>query len=1361
MKNFILNIMLVCSALTLSAQSVDLSKIPGYVDPTGSNTCFDYMGAVSFTPRYSFVSSYTGSSPAGWDGRLLNPSARRLYGFTVPLVGDLNGDGYPEIVAIGITDSQSGLNATSRYIYIYNGQTGKELSRFTLPTTWNNRANYYHGSPSQLALVDVDRDGTKEIIVATGSSSDATYGKRLIAYSVNKTNFQLTEKWISSERYNTPYAVSNNTFFKAIPQVVDLDGDGIPEIVVYNKVYNAVNGQLLLTLETLDTTTNGSEAYVGRDPSASVGDGQINFNYVYDMDLDGIYDIVAGGKVYKITKENGVWKYTIRRMTGVPDGRTGVADINGDGIPDVVSVTRADATKIDITVWNPGYFKLDASGNIVEDTGVPSIIAQYKGFPLRDPAVGNNSHVYIGDIDGRETTYNGKTYRFPEIAVLGGKLNYGTLGTANVYPGISGFPTSGSGSSGIQGVLTALTFDPTATSTASKLKLSFALEHDDNSGNTGFTMFDFDNDGTQEICYRDQETIRIIKASTPYVKLKDTNATLFNYPCRSYTGFEYPVIADLDNDASVDMVVTGNNQSGNDDYAFLYAISTGGDKFTPALKVWNQFMYDPFKINEDLTTPIGKAPNRLAKEYTFTKIIRNDLGVITKKIENYKPFNGTLTQAAKFQLNNTNEFEPVVFLTEAYIVQKGESANDAKKPIITTSGGKNYINIWVGNRATAKTDISPNTPIAIYKNGVSKTIYKKVTLASLGVTTPIKAGDEPVMVSIEVDVVSGFFVLRLGDDSRYNASNQVTEWKWGTNTPNIQDATNFVGTATRAFRDCSWTDQEVKVGKLALTNDAYTMQEFKTKLNLQILNNDLLPDDFVGGFDGASPSITITSMPKGGILTTSGSIDIENETNTIKVDYQSTNSQILTEGIDMFTYQITYKDATSSQTLTQTANVYLYILQNQANGFTACVGDNFTVRPKQLPIGTQFYWYNQDGTQIGSDPKPEHVISSINGVTHLKVKPIVPSTNSSYGLVNFPIGDLSVQTIAIGTTLQWTGNVNSDWYNPLNWKEKGTGSTIYTPSNCVDIEIPKVATNYPVLDEGSSANNVSLADRAMIKNVHMLNCSSVDWSFSAKSTETNKWLSLVSPLSNMYSGDYIILDTQGKEIYKSAYLLFYQDEDPDRQVVVADNEMTRPFAKIGVPLSLNKPFFLYIDAKYFQSLDAKYKFPTGKTTFTYRKNNVIGAPVREEQSQETLTRAANNKEKFSLFEASGFNSTDGSLTISYTRGRVLYVANPYPAMLNIDDFVLANSNVLELSHRVWDGNGDGKGNFIEIKRSVSAAPTLAIKKDAVFNTAVAGGTTMVAPFQGFFVKLKAGVNYPVTLKFLPSQTSVNTIDYTY
>ncbi len=127
-----------------------------------------------------------------------------------------------------------------------------------------------------------------------------------------------------------------------------------------------------------------------------------------------------------------------------------------------------------------------------------------------------------------------------------------------------------------------------------QLKLLYSLPTTDKSGYTGITMFDFNQDGKQELVYRDETELRVLEGAT--------GKTLAAYPIKSGTAMEYPVIADVDKDGHADILVNGY-QSNNPFDNRVYCFESGGTPWAPARSVWNQYGYNVTNVNDDLTIP--------------------------------------------------------------------------------------------------------------------------------------------------------------------------------------------------------------------------------------------------------------------------------------------------------------------------------------------------------------------------------------------------------------------------------------------------------------------------------------------------------------------------------------------------------------------------------------------------------------------------------------------------------------------------------------------------------------------------------------------------------------------------------------
>ncbi|MDR3260828.1 MAG: right-handed parallel beta-helix repeat-containing protein, partial [Tannerella sp.] len=1377
--------------------------LPGYIDTESSDlgACYDYMGSVEFTKSFRFIGSYTGATkPANWSGDKINPDTHRLYGFSITLVGDLDHDGYPEIVGLGRQDGNNGsYDLNARYLYIYDGRSGKELSRFNLDMetgSTNFTIGGWHSAPSNMALIDSDRDGNIEVIMAFPSApSSSAFANKVVSYELKKlpapatavvtndpnnknevhnvgSHYSISLKWFASASNHPQYNIGATSYNKPIPQVVDFDFDGNAEVLVYNKIYDARTGILKVTLGTLGS----SGTYVGGDVSGIASEDEtIPFSYIYDLDLDGKYDVAAGGKVYydfDFSQANNSDRYKVLDgPSEIQDGRTGVADINGDGIPDIVVINRATSTaRLNMFVWNPDFLRLDGNGNAVPNTGTkaPKILASRDLF-FAQPDEGSNSYVYIGDIDGREqTTADGKTYRLPEIAVLAGRYTFGN-DLLGVHPNVVGLGIPSTGNStaaGSEGVIAAFTWDATPGLEApNRLKMSFVLGHEDTSGNTGFTMFDFDNDGMQEICYRDEQNLRIIKASKPYITASETEETspgviLFRQMgIQSYTGFEYPVIADIDGDASAEIVVIGGNNSGSNAYGYIYAVGNGsGDKFAPALPVWNQFMYDPFKITADsLTTPRGKAPNRLDPIYNrMIREIKDANNNITKVIEKANPFNGTLIQSSYINGNTLPIYEPIVFLTGVYI-SPSDDPDMNKRPRITEASGKSYIEITIGNRSEVKTSVSANLPVAIYTGNVIShatrdTVMRLEDLFLANTTTPLGesftiAPNTSFRVWIPVKDPDEMYIVRLGDSSdefgwHFGYNGGVSGMSYG-----CEEFNQGTGLAARAFRDCNWCDQTVRAAKFNVFSDRYTVQEFKS-VEMNILANDILPD-----MPAANDNYYLTNLvladthietpPKAGYLAFNGKSGVAN-----RVTYHHVDSVPLTAAIDSFRYKLTFWNPQENAYITKRTWVYIYVLESATYGFSACYGERARIEIRDLPQEVGFDWYKTHESAELIETGRIHNTAAMKGDSTYWLKPVMTGvTDERYQLFDFPRGELTVslatRTQGATATMQWTGLFGANWRDSRNWVEVKTenGYTYTTPVHwppnaCVDVIIPSNTEYYPELIDSVACRNITFKDRAMLKNPHVLKYDSAQVEIKLKPSERDRFVMWSAPLLNMYSGDYHFKDAiSSRPRWGDVYINYFQQTRPGGGTA-APLVFTSSFGQLAEPLGLGKTFNLKVTSTT-ATKDQRLVFPQKSASYT-ADNGVSYPTVRTADAGKFITEGQNpylrSDTTFALPVA---NPNAGSSLIQ--------VVNPYLAYLSFAQFRAGNSGDIHNGYYLW--NGDVNASFTVINTNGN--------RYSITEPSLGASPDLIPPLQSFLVKKLTPGAEVATLWMSPNWTTTS------
>lgn len=339
-----------------------------------------------------------------------------------------------------------------------------------------------------------------------------------------------------------------------IVNIADFNGDGIPEVYVGNKIFSLSNGKLLC-----DGGSSNNKGIMSNSTGYSP--------MAIDITLDGKLNLIAGTQIYDvtITNNNGTSGNSISPIAGlelpaskVPansskDGMTQVVDIDNDGQLEVV-VTTLVGGRVVTYVWKP---LPNGESILMGSYLVPATGIGYNCIPM------------IGDIDNDG---------YPEIVYI-------TNGsTFQMY---------------------ALQYTPGA-AMGNRLSLKWQLSHTDGSGCTGMSLFDFNLDGTAEIVYRDERTLRIIDGSGSTAVVKKTFDNV-----RSATLREYPIVADIDNDGQAEIIIQGYDEvsaGGDSQRGYIRVFKSSGTQWAPARTVWNQYNYNSVNVNEDLTIPAKQFP---------------------------------------------------------------------------------------------------------------------------------------------------------------------------------------------------------------------------------------------------------------------------------------------------------------------------------------------------------------------------------------------------------------------------------------------------------------------------------------------------------------------------------------------------------------------------------------------------------------------------------------------------------------------------------------------------------------------------------------------------------------------------------
>jgi gliding motility-associated-like protein len=473
-------------------------------------------------------------------------SAETIPVYQTPLVADIDNDNTPEVVILSSNSLVSSDPRRAKDLLIINGATGNTELTITTPfLAWVG--------PNPVAIADIDDDGFGEIIVAAMDHPDNAASDRRFLFCYEHTG---AIKWKSDSEYGYPGVAR----FGSALGIADMNSDGIPEVYVYNQVFNALTGVKLA-----EGGSSAGMAVMTRQPF-----GDLANPVAADLTSDPGLELACGNTVYEILIANtaGTAGNTITPITILAknDGYTSLADIDLDGNLDVI--VASEGSNGEIYVWNPN----NGSPSVIASQTLPNTGGNWIGVP------------FVGDMD--------KDCE-PEI---------GVTRATRVF---------------------ALDYDGSGT-----LQNKWTLTTTDASGFTGITMFDFNQDGTQELVYRDESTLRIIDGSG------STPVTIGTNTCGSGTGSEMPVVADVDGDGQAEICVSC--QTSTIQLGQLNVFEATGQPWAPCRSIWNQFNYFNININSDLSVPLQQQQHQ---------VLLSTVTCPFSTCSENRPFNSFLTQA--------------------------------------------------------------------------------------------------------------------------------------------------------------------------------------------------------------------------------------------------------------------------------------------------------------------------------------------------------------------------------------------------------------------------------------------------------------------------------------------------------------------------------------------------------------------------------------------------------------------------------------------------------------------------------------------------------------------------------------------
>ena len=353
------------------------------------------------------------------------------------------------------------------------------------------------------------------------------------------------------------YKIPELILASVTPALGDIDGDGLVEIVT-------MDAGGLIAFE-----NDGTLKWKGATPT--------NSNYMAvalaDLDNDGDVEIIVGNFV---ADHNGVVLWSAPDYFWQPGdpiylSATAAADLDGDGDQEVVmgrSAYHHDGTPYySRPELSPGYPQIAD----LDDDGLPEVL--------------------ITNLDGLALLEHDGAVKYSNLRPTGDPSGYTWLRPATIHD----FTGDGKSEYATSSATHYSVFAPDASIvwTANVAEFSCCAAG---------TAFDFLGDGVAEAMYADEQNFYIYDGG---------GQVLLSSPRTSWTNIEYPVVVDVDNDASAEILVVSNSYDGfqTQTAPTVQVIRDVDERWIQARRIWNQHTYHVTNVREDGTIPQFEKPS--------------------------------------------------------------------------------------------------------------------------------------------------------------------------------------------------------------------------------------------------------------------------------------------------------------------------------------------------------------------------------------------------------------------------------------------------------------------------------------------------------------------------------------------------------------------------------------------------------------------------------------------------------------------------------------------------------------------------------------------------------------------------------
>ncbi len=301
-------------------------------DVNGDGFSDVFVGANGYTSStgraYIFLGGASMNNVA--DVTMTGEAASSQFGYSVSDAGDVNGDGYSDVIAGAYNYSSS----TGR-AYIYFG--GASMNN-TADVTMTGESAFSNFGNSVSSAGDVNGDGYSDVIAGAYGYNSST-GRAYIYFGAASMN-NTADVTLTGE-------ASGIQLGQSVSEAGDVNGDGYSDVIIGANVFSTFTGKVYVYFGGLSMDNSPDASITGEAAGNQFG---YSVSAAGDVNADGYSDVIAGAWGYSTnTGRAYLYDYFMKgniipeiTMTGEATNNnfgasvSTAGDVNGDGYSDVI-----------------------------------------------------------------------------------------------------------------------------------------------------------------------------------------------------------------------------------------------------------------------------------------------------------------------------------------------------------------------------------------------------------------------------------------------------------------------------------------------------------------------------------------------------------------------------------------------------------------------------------------------------------------------------------------------------------------------------------------------------------------------------------------------------------------------------------------------------------------------------------------------------------------------------------------------------------------------------------------------------------------------------------------------------------------